>query len=58
MLLQQDENKECVCLRGKQKGRERQIQRGRESKSVREREGERFWISCYVTFSCEKQKLR
>lgn len=39
VLLQQDENKECVCLRGKQKGRERgrEIQGGRESKSESER---------------------
>lgn len=62
MLLLQDENKECFFLEASRKGgegkrKEREIQRGRESKS--ESEGERFWISCYVTFSCqEKQKPR
>lgn len=36
LLLQQDENKECVCLRGKQKGRERERDTGREGEQVRE----------------------
>lgn len=44
LLLQQDENKECVCLRGKERGKYREG--GRASHRLRER----FWISCYVTF--------
>lgn len=36
--LKQDENKECVCFRGRQNRREREIQGGRASKSESERE--------------------
>lgn len=49
LLLQQDENKEPSRGRYREGG----------SASQRVRKRERFWISCYVTFSCrEKQKLR
>lgn len=46
----------CVCFRGKQKGREGRYREGGRASQC---EGERFWISCYVTFSWqEKQKPR
>lgn len=52
-LLQQDENQKCACFRGREGDTER------EGEQVREGERERFWISCYVTFSCQgKQKPR